>query len=293
MVQSEWGDPKKGRILIKAPGPDLNPYWWTPERCEEMKRDPKAYRTDVLAEFSDAEEALFPQEVITRSTRKEPRYIEWQRGHEYVAAMDPAARANAWTLIVADRKGPRKRVVCATQWQGTSSQPLRPGEVLIEIAEILDHYGLNWAYTDQWSAEAIKDLAMERGLYLSVEDWTTATKINSFLSIAAQMAEGLIELPPDPILAKDLKLVKKLPTSRGVSVQLSKTPDGRHCDYAPALALAMHRWIDEDQRAPPEKGSGEYWKDWEDRMVEQEEDELKHAGETDWWDHNPFGGFLQ
>ena len=39
----------------------------------------------------------------------------------------------------------------------------------------------------------------------------------------------------------DLLAVRKRATSRAVTIVLPKTPDGRHCDYAPALALLHER----------------------------------------------------
>ena len=45
----------------------------------------------------------------------------------------------------------------------------------------------------------------------------------------------------DPDLLMDLRRVRRRTTQAGVTIDLVSTPDGRHCDYAPALALAIGR----------------------------------------------------
>ncbi len=52
-VQEHWRKPKPTIVVIRAPGPVMNPYWWTPERVAEMKaRDSQTYRTDACSASS-------------------------------------------------------------------------------------------------------------------------------------------------------------------------------------------------------------------------------------------------
>lgn len=291
IVQKEWGEPTESRVVIKANGPSMNPYWWTPDRCEEIRvSDPTVYQTDVKAEFADGEETLFPQQILKNSTRTSPAVIDWERGHDYCAAMDPATRGNAWALVVCDRVGRKKRVVYCQEWRGTTLDPLSPRRVLQETAEILKSYKLGWAYTDQWSADANKDLGFELGLHLIVEDWTAQGKINAFTSLATNLADGQIELSPDKMLQRDLRLVKKKATQRGPSIHLPSTNDGRHCDYAPAVARCLFRWIQEDIIDPPKPGEDGYWRHWEQQMIEQEEAAFKSNENAPFWAKDPYTG---
>src|ERR1019366_649507 len=51
---STFGRPTVDRVVVKATGPQMNPTWWTPARCESLQRsNPTAYTTDVLAGFAD------------------------------------------------------------------------------------------------------------------------------------------------------------------------------------------------------------------------------------------------
>jgi hypothetical protein len=267
-----WGRPDaKDLIILKAKGNWLNPVWWTPERCAALKkRDPVAYQMDVAAEFIDAGEALFAQSIISLCTR--PRnedgttVVPFQPGHEYAAAMDPATRGNAWTLVVVDRvrfinsegKLDNKiRVVWYQQWIGNQLAPVSPRQTLGEVAVILKDYRLEHVYSDQWSADALKDLALGVGLVVIPETWKQQDEVNYYLGMKALMTEGLVEIPDDNQFHKDLRLVHRVVNVRGPAVRLAETADGRHCDYTPALIRAASRWIDPPKDVAPQPGTPE------------------------------------
>lgn len=284
-VQAEWGRPSPERVIIKARGPMMNPFFWTPENCEKLRRTNKtAYQTDVLAEFADAEESLYPQELLARCMRKEPKVHEYNPRHEYVCAMDPATRNNAWTMVICDRYRGKKRVVFNKQWVGHPQDPLSPRAVLLEAREILNAYKIDWFFTDQWAADAIKDIAFQLGLAAVVEEWNEKNKVDAYLSLAAAMGDGTVELPPDSFVLKDLRLTKKVPTNKGVSIQLTYTSDGRHCDYAPAIARAMFRWIEDEKQLRLRPGDAGY--DAQREVDDEERDVEKYirSHNKEWWE---------
>ena len=282
MFNEYFGEPSTERVLLKAPGPILNPYWWTPERVERMRlADEQVYRTDVCAEFCDIEESLLSS-YIEDATR-EALTIPYAEGGEYVAAMDPATRSNAWTLVIVTRKGTKKQVVLAQQWQGTPLNPLRPIDVLREIRDLCLRYGVRWAYSDQFAAEALQDLASTVGFELVIEDWNKTNKVQLFMELRAQMAQGLIEIPPDNYLLKDLRLVKRRVTQTGVSIIFPKTSDNRHCDYAPSLARALGRWISDIDPGAPLPGDVNYGSHLEDRLEAEDLQLLDKDEDKDWW----------
>ena len=279
------GKPSADLVVIRARADWLNPVAWTPEACEDLKRqDPPAYQTDVLAEFVDREESLFPQQVLDECTREQDGPLMFNPAYEYAAAMDPATRSNAWTLIIGTREGNIKKVALAHDWQGSPVDPLRPRKVLKEIAEWLREYDLDWCYTDQWAAEALQDLADLEGITLVVEDWTAKNKSKAFLGLAAEAAEGNIEIPPHPTLRKDLTVVKKKATNNGVSIVLPRTPDGRHADYAPAAARCFARWIDDVSDPVPAIGTPQR-QDYEaeQRMLRAAQ-AVADSQNREWWD---------
>lgn len=278
-------------VVIRARGDYLNPLWWTPQRVARLRaKNPTAYQTDVLANFADAEESLFGQALLEMAVRPGGD-IPPHPGHDYAAAMDPATRSNAWTLVVADkvRQGDVsvKRVVATRQWQGSPTEPLRPSRVLAEVAGVLGPYGLDWCYTDQWSADALVDIGESVGLDILIEDWTSAGKTVAFLGAAQAMAEGQLQIPDDSQFLKDLRMVQKRVTRTGVSIELPHTPDGRHCDYAPAFVRAVTRWIEDDQEVPPEEGTT-VREDWEaQRRHKEAAQEMDQSAQRPWWDKDP------
>lgn len=296
VVQREHGQPTKTRIVVRGRGDDLNPLWWTKERQDELRaEDEMAYRTDFEAEFADVAESLYGG-LIEKCTRKEPLVLPPQPGHEYVAVIDPATRGNAWTLAIATRTGRKKRIALARQWQGSKLKPLKPSRVLAEVALLCRPYGLTTAITDQWSADALRDISQEAlrdadgkkiEFDLLIEEWTAAKRNAAHIALANEMAEegSYVELPPDPLVAKDLRVVKKRVTQAGIAIDLPQTTDGRHADYAAATAKALHRWIEEDRQPVPVSGTPEWWRERERRDIAAEIEQIENAQGREWWEH--------
>jgi hypothetical protein len=243
VVTEHHGKPSIDRVVIRAPAPDMNPVTWTPERIEAAKRDPDAYRTDVLAEFASPEEALFSSESVDRCTRREPVIVGPKEGNTYYAAMDPATRGNGWTLAIATRENGKTVVVRACEWQGSRDQPLDPGDVLGEIAGILAAYKIFTIDTDQAMGDALVKLGRQVGLTLQPVTLNQTSRARKYLAIRTRLDTGEIELPPVAKLRTDLLHLRKRVTPGGLAVDLPMTSDGRHCDYAPALMLVLSRLL--------------------------------------------------
>ncbi len=249
LVTEHFGTPTKLLAVCKAPAWSMNPALWTPERCEEAKlADPDAYRTDVAAEFATPEEALFSSDLLAAAERPES---EPEPGQTYSAAMDPATRGNAWTFGLFTRTGNRKRMVLARQWIGTREEPLSPRSVLREIALECRRYGVRTVESDQYSVDAIADLAREKDVGLNVVSMplTEREKVERYLGIRAKLAEGEIELVPE--VRADLLRLKRRPTQAGITIVLPLTSDGRHCDYAPTVMLGLGRYLRDVEPSQP------------------------------------------
>lgn len=257
-TQEGFGHPTSLRTVVRAPGPVMNPSWFTPERCARIEaQDATAYKTDVLGEFADADEAFFRTEVIdaacvgrnTIPLPPEPR-------RHYVAAMDPATRTNAWTFAIGtvDPDGLllKHTVVLAKQWAGRVRDRERPRAILEEIAALCAEYRVDEVHTDQYSADALADIADGVGLTLLVHDVTRATKYEQVSGLHLVMDEGRISLPPEADLRKDLQLTRRKVTQDGVSVAYPRSADGRHCDYVPTLALLVAHPPDPPEDPPTE-----------------------------------------
>lgn len=257
VVTEYHGHPSAERVVIRAPAWDMNPVTWTPDKIAAAKKDPDAYRTDVLAEFASPEEALFSSESVDRCTRKAPAVIGPQQGNTYYAAMDPATRGNGWTLAIATREGGKTIVVRACEWQGSRESPLDPGDVLCEIAGILAAYKLTAIDTDQAMGDALVKLGQQVGLTLRPCRLDSASRARRYLAIRTRLDSGELDLPPVPKLRTDLLHLRKRVTPAGMAIDLPMTSDGRHCDYAPALMLVLSRLLPEAEPVKDERKRGQ------------------------------------
>lgn len=288
-VNQYWQNPSKQRVVLRAVGPAMNPQFWTPERCEELRaRDPVAFRTDVLGEFADPETSLFTSDDLAAVTRRSALELEPVAGQHYVAATDPATRGDAWTLVVGTRlKDGTLQVVLARQWQAVRGQPLSPDAVLAEMAEALRPYDVARVATDQWAADALRDLGVKHGLYLHSEAITASRKVELFESMRALILARRVELPPLKELQDDIRRVRKRVTQNGVAIELPRA-GGRHCDFAFAAALCLAQPVGEPDPDAPALPDG--WEPWEIEEAERMARRLKgmeddgDGTELDPWD---------
>lgn len=296
VAQSEWGRPTEDRIVIKARGPQMNPIWWTDERCERLKRtDPDAYQTDVLAEFLDNEESLFTDAELHMVTREKPDALEYKPGNDYVAFMDAGVSRNSWTFAIGTLDPVFrddgtwewiKKIAFYKEWTGTKTKRNNPGAVLSEISAILDTYGLDSCFADQWSFDGFHALALERNFNLIYDDSKPREKTQQYLDLATSIMQKKVELPPHKNVRKDFVLVKKVRKGgvTDVAIRLPETQDGRHCDSAPSIVGCLSSFMDHPHDAPPPEGTPERG-NW-DAMRRQEiaSEMLAEEQERPWWD---------
>ena len=195
--------------------------------------------------------------------------------------MDPATRKDAWTLVVATMRetneGKRRTIVLAKEWRPTRTQPLSPKAVLQEIATVLRPYRVSMVYTDQASGDALRDIGDGVDLTLVIQPTTASSRIEMYENLKARLGNSEIELPPDPQLKADLLGVRRRITRAGLTIDLPRT-GGRHCDYAPAIALVMSKPLaDPEHRARP--GSAE----WTEAGKERRRRAHVERMETPWW----------
>lgn len=253
LVTEHHRAPTVDLVVVRAAGPAMNPSHWTPEEMTDFKRrNPDAFRTDALAEFATAEEAMFSAGSVDACVRKAPLVIPRQDGHTYLAAMDPATRGNGWTLAIAT-KDPKGRIVVvrAEEWQGSHDEPLDPGEVLQQVADIVIGYGVTAILSDQVMGDALRTLARKVGLTLVQRTYAEKDRARKFLTIRTHLERRMIELPPLKAMRTDMLHVQKRPTPAGIGVRLPMTSDGRHCDWAPTLMLLLSALLPQAEERDP------------------------------------------
>lgn len=253
-TMEHWGKPTRNMVVIRGRGPWMNPVQWTPERCELAKRNPTVYRTDVLGEFADADEAMFSSVAIADATRTTPEVVDPEPGLTYAAAIDPATRGNAWTFVVMGCRAPGQYFVAlARQWKGTPTQPLQPDAVMGEIAEVCERYGIDLLLSDQWGGDFLAEMAGTRGLGLLPVAYTARRLLDMCERVRMLIDTGCLELPPDEYVSRDLIGTVKRLTATDAKIVLPRTKDGRHGDYVPPLAILCGENIEAPAQAQPRR----------------------------------------
>jgi hypothetical protein len=263
-VVTHHGKPTVDLVVMRSPGWDANPVWWTPARVARAKVRNPNYRTDVEAEFGTPEESFFSADLIRTSMRKEALLLH-EEGGDYAAFIDPATRGNAFTLVVVMRRGARMVVVLAREWVGSKDAPLDTAFVLREIIRACAPYGVTSASTDQYMGDALvsqarelRDEAGEPMRPFALHQWnlTESEKLDRALCFRTKLAAGEVELCPvtswrlgvveeTAHLALDVQRVKKKLTQASAVVHLPVTTDGRHCDFWPPIGMAMGVYLDD------------------------------------------------
>ncbi|HET9045106.1 MAG TPA: hypothetical protein VFN70_18250 [Burkholderiales bacterium] len=164
-------------------------------------------------------------------------------GYRFTATMDPATRTNAWTLIVAG-KGPsgRREVLLARDWVPRKGAPLVPHVVLAEIYDLIAPYGLRCVVTDQKATDYLDSILAlmprEKRIVLLEEPWTNDTKRDGYEHLLKLAQSDMLGVPAQKQVKADLLGIVKRVTRNGVTYDLIER-DGRHADYAPAIAHAV------------------------------------------------------
>lgn len=189
---------------------------------------------------AEAETSLLTNLITERARRviPQPWDMPFVEGHRYVAAMDPATRGHAWTLVVAT-KGPDgiRRVVLAREWRGTPSRPLSPKAIMVEVKALISAYGLRTVVTDQAAIDYLRDLVPPK-LFLIDAPWTQAEIQRCCKHVLTLLQDEQLELHPDPMVKSDLLGIRQQFTRAGMRMYFAEVK-GRHSDYAPAVALAV------------------------------------------------------
>jgi len=264
IVQTHWGKPSSRIVVLRPPARAMNPVYWTDERIAELRSSPKGewvFRTDFLGEFADPESAFFALAELEAVARTSPVHAPRAPGLSYFAAMDPATRRNAWTLVIGGREflpnGSFRLVVAyARQWMPRPGAPLVPELVMDDIKADLGKYGLSEVHTDQWSADTIAAIGRMKGFTVTEVQVSAADDVRMFDALRLHVQGKTIELHPDPYVKGDLLAVRKVVTNRSMKMVLPITSDGRHCDFAPPtrllceLASSAPSWLHAMQQLP-------------------------------------------
>lgn len=233
---------KPGYVLVAhAPTLAMNPSF-PAEQIEALRaQDPDAAAREHDARWVDAETNFLGSAQVEAAVRSSPLVRPSDGRSAYVCALDAGFRGNSTTVVVArgipvDKTSCRVEIAGAWQWTGSKERPLSPARVLVEIAGHVRPFGITTIDCDGHSFDALRDLA--EPLRLRLVQKNVGDRDAGYAALHSLVASERIELPPVAALVSDLKAIRKLITPAGFKIDLPRTVDGRHCDFAPSCALA-------------------------------------------------------
>lgn len=213
----------------------------TPKRLKQIqKRDPEAFPRESLALTLKSVSGWLNEAKINHAVQLGRHRIKpapKDSGTIYIAAMDPAFRNDSFAFTIVHHDQKRGIVQDFIQyWEPSPGTPLRPGDVLDEIKTILDTYGLDTIYSDQYQLESLQQLAADRNFTINGFDFTGKSKAQITGGFKVTLDAERIELL-DHDVQKDqlLKLQRQVLQAGGVRIA---APPGKHDDLAMVLILA-------------------------------------------------------
>ncbi len=241
-----WGKP--GRVLVvRAPTLAMNPSFSKADVEAIRLEKPDVAAREYDAEWVDADAAFFEGLLIDKSLREDVQDVPPQEGSRYLAAMDAGMRGNAWTLVIArdtrDRydRIAKIEVAFAYEWIGSRQNPLDPAVVFAEMKEKLTPYGITTVNCDAYALDPLRSVAKSVQVRLNEHTFKGEQKTEVYRSVDTLLRQARLSLPNIAALIRDLKAIRRRATAGQVLPHLPHTSDGRHCDFGPAVSLAV--WL--------------------------------------------------
>jgi len=232
-----------------------------------QKKDPDAFIRESLARFVDSISGFINPALLRFAIARdaEGRGIKEREklprpGHPndptpvYVAAMDPAFRHDKFAFTIMHHSLEEGIVQDYFQeWTPTPDAPLNPNDILTQIKLVLDRFGINVIYSDQYQLESLQQLASNLGFTIFGVDFTAASKAKIYGSFATLINTRRLRLLDNDSVYDQFVALEKRRTPNG-TIQIS-APPGKYDDAAAAVSLCTHQcvWLLPQQAAPAPK----------------------------------------
>lgn len=234
---------------------------------QDLVEDPEKYEQESNARFADSVSGFLSSNLLREAVDKGVGIrAPLEKGKiDYVMAIDPAFRGNGFACVVVHKQDNKVYVDYCKRWLAEKGQQLNPATVLDEVANIARAYHISMCYSDQYSNEALRQLALDRGLGMMDVAWTSSSKPAIWANFRNLVNHNNIVLldPEYNIDAKsmlnELSRLEKVVTKAN-NIQIH-APQGEQDDLAMAVAMATNQamnlnsqstdWIVEDPYKEP------------------------------------------
>ena len=203
--------PHKGRLVLHATTASLgNPLIKADWLEGYQKKDPRAFERECLARFQDSlsgflDSALLRKAVAPGITGRPPEPTNF-----YVAAIDPAFRGDAFGFCIAHASETEGVVVdYLLRELPTGGEKVDPEKMLAAVAAICRRYRVLEVLTDQFSIEALKQLASHQGLSLREVTFSGKSKAAIYANLQQLLNTNRLHLLDHPETLRELMALER------------------------------------------------------------------------------------
>lgn len=235
-----FGRPSEEGLAFHSDSRSMNPTLLQSVVDAERARDPdNAAREYDAVPLSSSSTAFFPPDAIEKSVNaNRPLLLPPEVGPTHYAAADWGFRKNSSALAISraakfhehGREVLKAQVAYCDEKRPPKGSSLKPSEVVIDFAKRCQEYRARQLQGDGWSRDTVEEelgKLREKDRAFDVVYVFVSQNIDDiaerFTEFRRRMVEGLLDLPNDPMLVKQLRDTKSRPLPGGkTSIQIPK-----------------------------------------------------------------------
>jgi hypothetical protein len=247
-----FGRPSQEGLAFHSDSRSMNPTLLQSVVDAERARDPdNAAREYDAIPLSSSSTAFFPPDAIEKSVNAQrPLLLPPEIGPTHTAASDWGFRKNSSALAIsraAKVDGVVKaQVAYCEEKRPTKKEALKPSEVVIDFAKRCQEYRARKIQGDGHSRDTVEEelgklRAKDRSFDVVYEFISQNIEdiAERFTEFRRRMVEGLVDLPNDPMLLKQLRDTKSRPLPGGKTSIIIPKHGHTHGDVMQAVVASV------------------------------------------------------
>jgi len=226
VYKRHYGTDSERVLVAQAPSRTMNPTLSQDVIDDALAEDYEAAQAEFMAQFRSDVATFLDVELIEAATRRKPLELLPSSRETYHAFVDPAGGgADEFTLAIGHVEG--RSVVCDLV-RGLKGSP---ADIAKEFAQVMLRYDVRACHGDRYAGRWPRDEFLRWGIRYQTSE---LDRSGLYLELLARLNSGGVELPPCPILKRQLAGLERR-TSRAGRDSIDHGPGG-HDDRANAVA---------------------------------------------------------
>lgn len=252
-LAKDWGVHRESLCAV-GPTRRLNPTWDPDGSIERDMRenDPENAAREIDAvPLPGGTKLFFSEDVLRMAIAKDRAGNLEPNGAEHFGGVDLGYRKNSSALALSRMDGEKVVLAYIKEHRPERGQPLRPSIVIADFAETCRRYNASTMAGDRHEAAGrdeelrrVEEAWRARRIYDSAPTYVELGQMQSeiadrFTALRTMMSEGRAELPNNPRLLSQMRLVVSRPTPGGGVQIVIPERAGAHGDVMQAVVNSM------------------------------------------------------